>query len=228
MTHEDLPLNGPDSTRASTGALQATSREDDRAEPRGPRRTNAVDGARNFENLGDDAASRLHAELRALAGRLMRRERVDHTLQATALVHEAWLRLHRREDARALEPARWLALAATTMRRILVDRARRRRALKRSSPGATRDRGLVGDVACAAAARDASSPHDRELLALDSALDELAHMDPELARLVELRVFAGRGVDEIAAALGSSPRTVKRRWQFVRGWLARAIRERLA
>lgn len=157
-----------------------------------------------------------HAALLAIARRLMRGERKDHTLQPTALVHEAWLRLADRDDARSLSRERFLALAATTMRRVLVDAARRRAALRR---GAGHRRSLE----TAEASAPSAPTRDVELLALDDALLALADADPELARLVELRVFCGYDVDELAAALHVSARTVKRRWAFARSWLAQEI-----
>ncbi len=155
----------------------------------------------------------VQTELRAVARRLMRRERPDHTLQPTALVHEAWMRVAGRPDARGLSHTRFVALAVATMRRVLVDSARRRCA-------ARRDVGRRMDLDDSTPAADRCS---RELLVVDDALRRLAEADAELAKLVELRVFGRHGVDEIAALLGMSPRTVKRRWSFARSWLAREI-----
>ncbi len=173
-------------------------------------------------------APAVHEELRLLAARLLLGERRHHTLQATALVHEAWLRLAGRADARDLPHERFLALAATSMRRILIDSARRRQAARRD---AGRRVGLDEvpepvDTSAAASEDTSDALHDAELLALDESLSELAEADAELARLVELRVFGGHGVEETAALLGTSPRTVKRRWRFARAWLAQAIRAR--
>jgi RNA polymerase sigma-70 factor (ECF subfamily) len=161
---------------------------------------------------------RVHEELRAAARHLLRGERRGHTLQPTALVHEAWLRIARRSDAVGLSHERFLALAVTAMRRVLVDSARRRGAARRD---AARRCELAESIPAAA-------PRDAELVALDDALAALATADAELARIVELRVFGRHDVDEIAEQLGLSPRTVKRRWSFARSWLAREMRRQLS
>jgi RNA polymerase sigma factor (TIGR02999 family) len=160
----------------------------------------------------------VHAELRSVAQRLMNGERRGHTLQPTALVHEAWLKIAGRPDSEGLSRERFVAAAVTAMRHVLVDCARRRGAARRDGG---RRHELDGSEPPAASARDA------ELVALDDALENLANADAELARLVELRVFGRHGVEEIATLLGLSPRTVKRRWRFARSWLAREIARRL-
>lgn len=126
------------------------------------------------------------------------------------------MRLAERADARSLSPERFLALAATTMRRVLVDAARRRTALRR-------DAGNRQSIESAAESASSAPTRDVELLALDDTLLALADADPELARLVELRVFCGYDVEALAAALHVSTRTVKRRWAFARSWLAHEI-----
>ncbi len=151
-----------------------------------------------------------YATLRELAAGYLALERRGHTLAPTELVHEAWLKL------RAWPPpaeASRVALAAHVMREALVDHARRRAALKRGEGRQP----LALDEGTAAVERDAY------VVALDGALAELASFDPELARLVELRFFAGLENEAVGAALGLSPRTVKRRWQLAKGWLHRRI-----
>ena len=157
----------------------------------------------------------LYRELRGLAVSAMRSERGDHTLQPTALVHEAFLRLA--DDTGAIENRRhFFGVAASAMRRILVEHARARHAAKR---GGHAPRVSIDDVAVAAPA--ALDPVDLE--SLDAALTELARHDPRQARVVELRYFAGLTVEEAADVLGASPRTVKRDWQMARAWLRREM-----
>ncbi|MBL8136685.1 MAG: sigma-70 family RNA polymerase sigma factor [Acidobacteria bacterium] len=157
----------------------------------------------------------LYRELRGLAVSAMRSERGDHTLQPTALVHEAFLRLA--DDTGAIENRRhFFGVAASAMRRILVEHARARHAAKR---GGHAPRVSIDDVAVAApAALDLV-----DLESLDAALTELARHDPRQARVVELRYFAGLTVEEAADVLGASPRTVKRDWQMARAWLRREM-----
>jgi RNA polymerase sigma factor (TIGR02999 family) len=151
--------------------------------------------------------------LRRLAAAYMRRERPGQTLQATALVHEAYLRL-----AGAGSPWRdkqhFIGIAARAMRQILVDRARARGAQKRWG-GMTRV--AITESLAGALHEDAMLP------ALDRALARLEAIDPEQARIVELRYFVGLSVEEAAAALGMSPATLKRRWSLARAWLFREL-----
>ena len=157
----------------------------------------------------------LYRELRGLAVSAMRSERGDHTLQPTALVHEAFLRLA--DDTSSIENRRhFFGIAATAMRRILVEHARARHAVKR---GGHAPRVSIDDVAVAAPS--ILDPVDLE--ALDAALTHLAALDPRQARVVELRYFAGLTVDETADVLDASPRTVKRDWQMARAWLRREM-----
>ena len=151
----------------------------------------------------------VYAELRQRAERLLRGERTGHTLQPTALVHEAWLRL---EGEWQGERGHYLALAATAMRRVLVDAARRRRAQKRGGDGPQIE---LGDLA--------ETPRASGLVALDDALHELAEHDAELERLVELRFFGGMTHPEIAEELGVPLRRVERRWALARAFLNRAL-----
>ena len=156
----------------------------------------------------------VYAELRRQARRILRREGEGHTLQATALVHEAWLRLDGQHDARWENRTQFLAVAAQMMRRVLVDHARTRRARKRGG-GATQV--TLGD------ANQVAAPDNVDVLALDDALARLATLDPRKAQLVELRYFAGLSIPEAAAVLGVSPATVGREWVVARMWLRREL-----
>ncbi len=151
----------------------------------------------------------VHRELRSLASLHLRRERRAHTLQPTALVNEAFLRLVDQQRVRWESRSHFFAVAATTMRRVLVDHARRRRARKR---GSEPERQALDDV------RIAVDPAV-DLLDLERVLSRLEALDPDLARVVELRVFAGCTVEETAEALGVSPSTVKREWRTAQVWL---------
>ena len=159
----------------------------------------------------------VYDELRRLAASQMAMESPDQTLQATALVHEAYLRLVDQRQTQHWDNRRhFFAAAAEAMRRILIERARARNALKRGG-----DRKRVefepGEIEAAAPAVD--------LLALDEALSMLSQKDPELAELVKLRYFAGLSVEQAARALRVSPRTVKRRWSLGRAWLLRRLND---
>jgi RNA polymerase sigma-70 factor (ECF subfamily) len=156
-----------------------------------------------------------YQELRRLAAAYLRRERPGQTLQPTALVHEAYIRLLKDKPGRWQNRAHFCAIAANAMRQILVERARARAALKRGGgqPRVTLVDGL-------AAAPD-DSPVD--LLALDQALSRLAELDAQQARIVELRYFGGLSVEETADALHISPATVKRDWSVARAFLAREL-----
>jgi RNA polymerase sigma-70 factor, ECF subfamily len=156
----------------------------------------------------------VYEELRQQAARYLRRERPGHTLQTTALINEAYLRLIDAKDVRWQSRAHFFAVAANLMRRVLVDHARRRDAAKRggSQIRLTLDEGL-------AVAKDS----EVDLLAIDEALDRLAAIDEQQARVVELRFFSGLSVEETAAALGVSAKTVKRDWSVARAWLRREI-----
>jgi RNA polymerase sigma factor (TIGR02999 family) len=158
----------------------------------------------------------VYDELRKLAARKLAAEKPGQTLQATALVHEAYLRLVGDGEAQNWSGrGHFFAAAATAVRRILIERARRK---QRQVHGGDRRRvELHPDIV-------ASTGPDEDLLALDAALAKLAERDPEKARLVELRAFAGLTGDETAAILGLSPRTVDRHWTYARAWLRREIR----
>jgi len=156
----------------------------------------------------------VYDELRRIAAGLMTHERDDHTLQPTALVHEAWIKLARQEDAHVADRAHFLALAATAMRRILVNHAEARRAHKRGGGG---ERVTLFEGASVFEERA------EDLVALDEALERLAARDPQKARIVELRFFAGLTNEEAAEALAVSTRTVERGWRFARAWLAKEL-----
>ena len=158
----------------------------------------------------DRLTPRIYEELRRLAGRLMQGERQGATMQATALVHEAFLKLI---DVQAVDwqhKAHFFAVSARIMRRILLDQARRRLAVKRGGPLVRVQLDEVPDVGSARA---------NELIALDDALLALAETDQRKAQVVELRFFAGLSVEESAEALKVSPETIMRDWQFARAWL---------
>ncbi len=162
----------------------------------------------------DDVTAALYEVLRDLAARSMGRERAGHTLQPTALVHEAWLRLARDDRDTWPDDGLFFAACAKAMRQVLIDHARRRDARKRG-----------GDLVRVELA-DASAEEpglELDVLALDEALVGLARAYPRAARVVELRFFAGLTGEEIAPLLEISPRTVDGDWRFARAWLIRAL-----
>ncbi|MDQ3069117.1 MAG: ECF-type sigma factor [Acidobacteriota bacterium] len=162
----------------------------------------------------------VYEELRRLASSYLRRERDAQSMQPTALVHEVYLRLLHDKPMLFQNRAHFCAIAATAMRRILVERARARHALKRGGvvPRVTLDESLAGDPASAG-----HGPAPVDVLALDQALERLEAIDPARARIVELRYFGGLSVEETAEELGISPATVKRHWSVARAWLAREL-----
>ena len=178
------------------------------------------------DTQASDALARLvYAELRRQAQRVMRREGEGHTLQATALVHEAWLRLGSQDEARWESRTQFFAVAAQMMRRVLLDHARTRNALKRGG-GALRV--TLGDAG--AVLTDSNMPQTDgapldavDVIALDDALARLAVLDPQKARLVDLRYFAGLSIPETAAVLGVSQATIGREWAIARMWLRREL-----
>jgi RNA polymerase sigma factor (TIGR02999 family) len=158
----------------------------------------------------EDLLPLVYGELRRLAAQRLRLERPDHTLQPTALVHEVYIRLVDQRRVRWQNRAHFYGVAAHVMRRILVDRARARKADKR---GAGWERvTLVGDKA-------SSGSRDVDVLALDDALNRLAALDPQQERIVELRYFGGLTLDETAEVIGVSTATVKREWAIAKAWL---------
>ena len=156
----------------------------------------------------------VYADLHAQAVRALRREATGHTLQATALVHEAYLRLVDQERVPASSRSQFFGIAARVMRQILVDHARTRSAAKRG--GAGQQVTLTDSVA-------ATELPAVEVLAVHEALERLELLDPERARLVELRYFAGLTIAETAAVLGMSPATAKRDWAVASAWLRREL-----
>jgi len=156
----------------------------------------------------------VYGELRRLAGRYMRDERPNHTLQPTALVHEAFLRLAGQDRARWQNRGQFMAVCGQLMRRILVDYARRRSRAKRNGTGA-----LPGVAA------DYGIRNPEEILAVDLTLERLERIDLQQAKLVELRYFAGLSAEETAEAMGLSLRTVERQWTAAKAWLRAQLAE---
>jgi RNA polymerase sigma factor (TIGR02999 family) len=184
-----------------------------------PSRTNVtgllVDWSKGDQEALNKLMPLVYDELRRLASRYLRHERPGHTLQTTALVHEAYLKLVDQKDANFQNRVQFFAVAAQVMRHILVDYARSRRAFKRG-----------GDY-CRLSLDEAvlsSEEKDADLLTLHEALNSLAAIDPQQSRVVELRVFGGLTVKETAESLEISPRTVKREWSMAKAWLHRQIR----
>ena len=164
----------------------------------------------------------LYGELRRLAYRFMQQERAEHTLQATALVNEAYLRL---VDIKAVDwqdRAHFMAVASQTMRRVLVDAARARAAEKRGGGMERLDGGASGVDLDGMPAP--GTDRAREVCALDEALDALARMDPRRAKVIEMRFFGGLTVVETAEILQISPQSVMRDWKLARAWLMRELR----
>jgi RNA polymerase sigma factor (TIGR02999 family) len=163
----------------------------------------------------DELTPLVYNELRRLASRYMRREGPGHTLQPSALVNEAFLRLVDQRDVRWQSRAHFFGVAAQLMRRVLIDCARRHASTKRGG-GALR----VSISEAAGVERQAS-----EMVALDRALSGLAEMDPRKAQIVEMKFFGGLTTEEVAAVLGVTPRTVEREWRAAKAWLHRAVGE---
>lgn len=190
-------------------------------EPSSPEPTSAGDLTRLLQEAagGESAAAErllplIYEQLRAIANRRMSSERADHTLQATALVHEAYLRLMGNARIEWASRAHFFHAAAEAMRRILIEHARHRARLKR---GGSRSRRPIERV-------DLAVDHDPdEILALDAAICRLEERDPRAARIVRLRFFAGLSVEETAEALDLAPRTIKRDWAAARAWLFREM-----
>lgn len=164
----------------------------------------------------DELLPIVYDDLRALAEKYLRGEPAGHTLQPTALVHEAYMKLVDQTRVDWQGRTHFFAVGAQAMRRILVDHARRRRAAKR---GGDRQRIMVDEQLLAAGRRD------EDLLELDEALERLAELDSQQAKMVEMRFFGGLDVAETAIALGISKRTAEREWTMVRSWLRRELAE---
>ena len=157
----------------------------------------------------------VYGELRRLAHSYLRRECPGNTLQSTALVHEAYLRLIDQKNVTWKNRAHFFGIAAHMMRRILVDHARSRQASKRGAGISL----LTLDDAVAG-----SGPRDLDLIVLDQALENLARLDPQQSKIVELRFFAGLSIDDTAEVLKISPATVKREWAIAKAWLYREMK----
>jgi RNA polymerase sigma-70 factor, ECF subfamily len=176
---------------------------------------------RDLRNGDQDAASKLtpllYKELRRLARNYMRRERTDHTLQATALVHEAYLRLVKQPPTSWQDRSHFFGIAAHVMRQILIDHAR----------GHVREkRGGAQKAVPLDEAFIFSPGQSAEVLRLDEALERLAKLDPRQSKIVELRFFGGVSVEEAAEFLKISPKTVKRDWSMARAWLRAELSKR--
>lgn len=187
--------NGSDGSRDDVTQLLARVRNDD-------------------ASASNELFQRLYSELRALAGAAMQRARSDHTLQPTAIVHEAWIKLAAPGALAAGDREHFLALASRAMRQVLVDHAR---ASSRDKRGGGREVVTLHDDQALAG----NQPID--VLALQDALEKLARASEIKARVVELRFFGGLSIDEVARVLQISPSSVDREWSFARAWLAEAL-----
>jgi RNA polymerase sigma-70 factor, ECF subfamily len=168
------------------------------------------------QHAAEELAPLIYEQLRLIAARRLRNERPDHTLQATALVHEAYVKLAGQRGARWQNRAQFFAVASQAMRRILVDYARTRRRTKR---GGNQVRVTFDDVSIA------SPQISEEILAVDESLTRLENFDSRLARIVELRYFAGLTTEQAAEALGISAKTVTREWKVAKAWLLAELKE---
>lgn len=172
----------------------------------------------------DSLVRLVYAELRRQARLALRREGAGHTLQPTALVHEAWLRLGDQHDAQWESRTQFFAIAAQTMRRVLLDHARMRHAVKRGGGAVQVTLGGADRAGAKGGARgDEASLDAVDVIALDDALARLAVIDPQKARLVDLRYFAGLSIPEAAEVLGVSTATLGREWAVARMWLRREL-----
>ena len=186
-----------------------------------PSPQNVTEMLRNWRNGDREALEKLipvvYDELRRQAVNYLRRERPGHTLQTTALIHEAYLRLINQQNIEWQNRAHFYAIAARLMRQILVDHARKHQAAKRGGS----DIKVPLEEAMAI-----SSERSVDLVALDEALTRLAAIDPQQSRIVELRYFSGLSVEETAEVMAVSSRTVKRDWNVAKAWLRQQIGER--
>ncbi|MFH2001636.1 MAG: sigma-70 family RNA polymerase sigma factor [Planctomycetota bacterium] len=164
----------------------------------------------------EELVLRVYDELRALAQRYLHHERLDHTLEPTALVHEAYMRLVDQKQAQWKNQAQFFRVAANTMRRVLVDHARKHLSQKRG--------GHAGKLSLTLAEGICFSP-ETDLLAIDEALEEFAAFDPYKSKIVEMRFFAGLSMDKIAKILDVSTRTVERDWSLAKAWLYKRLAE---
>lgn len=189
---------------------------EDKARPAGE----ITEGLRDLgDNRRDDASDALlklvYAELHRQAHRYLQKERVGHTLQTTALVHEAYLRLLEQKSVSWESRSHFYAIAATMMRRILIDYAKKKHRVRRG--------GIHNDLPLEEALTIRVRETDFDLLALDEALNRLAAKEEHLAKVVELRFFSGLDVVETAEVLGFSESTIKRDWQMAKAWLHREL-----
>lgn len=173
-----------------------------------------VEGSKGNKEALDQLLPIVYAELRLQAARFLRRERAGHTLQTTALIHEAYIRLVDQRNVQWQNRAQFFGVAAQLMRRILVDHARTKKRTKRggSAVRVSLDQAMV-----------ITQEPEIDVVALDQALNRLAEIDPQQSRIVELRFFSGLSVEETAEVLGISPATVKRDWSVAKAWLHREI-----
>lgn len=176
-----------------------------------------IDWGKGDQAALDKLMPLVYAELRRLATNYLRRERMDHTLQPTALVNEAYLKLVGQKNAKWQNRAHFFAISAQLMRRILVDHARRHQAEKRGGTGQQR--------LSITSAEDLVAKPAVDVLALNEALEELSIMDPQQGRIVELKFFGGLSIDETAEVLGISHATVEREWKSARAWLRRQLEQ---
>lgn len=179
------------------------------------------EAAQGRQQAGEDLFSLVYAELRSMAARQMAAERQDHTLDATSLVHEAYLRMMGNTEVRWANRAHFFYAAAEAMRRILVEHARAKNRLKRGG-GRRRDLSSLEGLADLVARSD-----PEEILAVDEAIRRLEVENPEAAKVVRLRFFAGLSPEETAHAADLSPRTVYRLWAYARAWLFRELKATL-
>ncbi len=179
-----------------------------------------VDWGQGDQKALDKLMPLVYSELRRLAGNYLRRERQGHTLQPTALVNEAYLKLIDQRNAHWQNRAQFYGVAAQLMRRILVDHARQRQAAKRG--GSDQQRLSITSAGQLGGKQLATEPAI-DLLALHEALNELAEMDPQQGRIVELKFFGGLSIEEIAEVMGIGHATVERDWKMARAWLRRKL-----
>ena len=174
-----------------------------------------VDWSKGDQNALDKLMPLVYSELRRLAGNYLRRERQNHTLQPTALVNEAYLKLIDQRHARWQNRAQFFGVAAQLMRRILIDHARAHQAAKRG--GSDQQRLSI------TSAGELGEKPDTDILALHEALNELTEIDPQQGRIVELKFFGGLSIEETAEVLGIGHATVERDWKMARAWLRRKL-----
>ena len=176
-----------------------------------------VDWSKGDQKALDRLMPLVYSELRRLAGNYLRRERPGHTLQPTALVNEAYLKLIDQKNAKWQNRAQFYGVAAQLMRRILVDHARQHQAAKRG--GSDQQRLSITSAGQLGAKQEPVI----DLLALHEALNELAEIDPQQSRIVELKFFGGLSIEETAEVLGIGHATVERDWKMARAWLRRQL-----